>query len=227
MDENINKNYIYCSECGNKNDSTSKFCTNCGKKLIILEDNSRKTSINLKKAVKDSEVYKDFMDRVYDENSRADFDNKDMINFIQKKVDYYIPKFKDIQELQQTTSWNWAAFFFNSWWFLYRKMYAYGFGLIIGSFLITVILPISSVILNLVIAILSGLYGNIVYLKQVQKELDTVKNMEYDMKQRILISRGGVNIIIPIILAIIAIGILLLIGALGVFFFLFTSPYYY
>ena len=89
------------------------------------------------------------------------------------------------------------------------------------------ILPISSVILNLVIAILSGLYGNIVYLKQVQKELDTVKNMEYDMKKRILISRGGVNIIIPIILAIIAIGILLLIGALGVFFFLFTSPYYY
>ena len=76
-------------------------------------------------------------------------------------------------------------------------------------------------------ALLSGLFGNILYLKQVQKQLQSVEGMEVDLKQRILLNRGGVNLAIPVILAILALGILVLIGALGAFFYMFTSSYYY
>lgn len=219
--------FIYCSKCGKKRSKDDKFCTNCGNKLMTIEDSIKNTTENIKGAIKNNETYKSFTDTSYDENSRADFDNRDMANFIQKKVEYYIPKFKEIQELYKTTSWNWAAFFFNSWWFLYRKMYAIGFGIIIADIVIGAVMPYLSLIFSIAMAVVSGLYGNIAYLKHVQSQLDSLIHMDEDMKQRLILDKGGVNIVIPIILAIITIGIFLLIGAIGAFFFMLTSPYYY
>lgn len=219
--------FIYCSKCGKKSPKDDKFCTNCGNKLLTIEDSIKNTTENIKDAIKNNETYKSFMDTSYDENSRADFDNRDMVNFIQKKTEYYIPKFKDIQESYKTTSWNWAAFFFNSWWFLYRKMYAIGFGIIIADIVIGMVVPYLSLIASIAIAVISGLYGNIAYLKHIQKQLDSFRQMEENIKQRLILSKGGVNIVIPIILAIIIIGFFLLIGALGAFFFMLTSPHYY
>ncbi|MCC3868754.1 DUF2628 domain-containing protein [Terrisporobacter mayombei] len=219
--------FIYCSKCGKKSSKDTKFCTNCGNKLITIEDSIKNTTENIKDAIKNNETYKSFADTSYDENCRSDFDNRDMVNFIQKKEEYYIPKFKEIQELYKSTSWNWAAFFFNSWWFLYRKMYAIGFGLIIADVVIGLLIPSLSLIASIAIAVISGLYGNIAYLKYIQKQLISFTNMDDDIKQRLILDKGGVNIVIPIILSIITIGFLLLIGALGTFLFMFSSPYYY
>lgn len=219
--------FIYCSKCGKKSSKDAKFCTNCGNKLTTIEDSIKRTTENIKDVIKNNETYKSFTDTSYDENSRADFNNKDMVNFIQKKVEYYIPKFKDIQESYKSTSWNWAAFFFNSWWFLYRKMYAIGFGIIIADIVIGSVIPYLSLVASIAIAVISGLYGNITYLKHIQKQLDSLRNMDEDIKQRLILNKGGVNIVIPVILAIITIVIFLLISALGAFFFMFTSPYYY
>lgn len=219
--------FIYCSKCGKKSSKDAKFCTNCGNKLVTIEDSIKNTTENFKEAVKNNETYKSFTDNSYDENYRADFENRDMINFIQKKEEYYIPKFKEIQELYKSTSWNWAAFFFNSWWFLYRKMYAIGFGLIIADIVIGVLTPPLSLITSIAIAVISGLYGNIAYLKHIQTQLISFTKMDDDIKQRLILNKGGVNIAIPIILVIITIGFLLLIGALGTFLFMFSSPYYY
>lgn len=219
--------FIYCSKCGKKSSKDAKFCTNCGNKLITIEDSIKNTTENIKDVIKNNETYKSFIDTSYDENSRADFDNRDMVNFIQKKVEYYIPKFKDMQELYKSTSWNWAAFFFSSWWFLYRKMYAIGFGIILATIVIESFIPYLSLIISIATSVISGLYGNIVYLKHIQKQLDSFRNMDEDIKQRLILSKGGVNIVIPLILGIITIGIFLLIGLLGAFFFMLTSPSYY
>lgn len=219
--------FIYCSKCGKKSSKDAKFCTNCGNKLVTIEDSIKNTTEDFKEAVKNNETYKSFTDNSYDENYRADFENRDMINFIQKKEEYYIPKFKEIQELYKSTSWNWAAFFFNSWWFLYRKMYAIGFGLIIADIVIGVLTPPLSLITSIAIAVISGLYGNIAYLKHIQTQLISFTKMDDDIKQRLILNKGGVNIAIPIILVIITIGFLLFIGALGTFLFMFSSPYYY
>ena len=219
--------FIYCSKCVKKSSKDAKFCTNCGNKLITIEDSIKNTTENIKDVIKNNETYKSFIDTSYDENSRADFDNRDMVNFIQKKVEYYIPKFKDMQELYKSTSWNWAAFFFSSWWFLYRKMYAIGFGIILATIVIESFIPYLSLIISIATSVISGLYGNIVYLKHIQKQLDSFRNMDEDIKQRLILSKGGVNIVIPLILGIITIGIFLLIGLLGAFFFMLTSPSYY
>lgn len=219
--------FIYCSKCGKKSSKDAKFCTNCGNKLITIEDSIKNTTENIKEVIKNNETYKNFTDNSYDESYRVDFDNMDMVNFIQKKTDYYIPKFKEIQESYSSTSWNWAAFFFNSWWFLYRKMYAIGFGIIILNIIIGSIIPHLSLISSIAIAVISGLYGNVAYLKHVQNQLGSFSNMNEDTRRGLIISKGGVNIVIPIILAIITIGCFLLIGALGAFFFMLSSPYYY
>lgn len=224
---NSTENFVYCSKCGKKNSTYDKFCTNCGNKLTSIEDTVINAAKEVKESVTGSKTYQEFNNTTYEEGYKADFNNKDMVNFIQKNVEYYIPTFKDIEELHKSTSWNWAAFFFNSWWFLYRKMYAYGFGIIAGSFILTSIMPMLSFILNIVIAVLCGLYGNIVYLNQTRKQLQSVATMDADLKQRILLSRGGVNIVIPIILAILTLGAILLVAALGSFFYMFSSPYYY
>lgn len=221
MEEN---NFIYCQKCGSKNSNNAKFCTNCGNKLITIEDSIKHTTENIKDVIKNNETYKSFTDTSYDENYRADFDNRDMINFIQKNAKYYILKFKEMQESYKTTSWNWPAFFFSSWWFLYRKMYAIGFGIIIASSIIATIIPQVSLIVGIATSIISGLYGNTIYLKHIQKQLDSLGNVEEDLKERLILSKGGVNIVIPIILAIITIGFFLLMGA---FFFIFTSSYTY
>lgn len=219
--------FIYCSKCGKKSSKNAKFCTNCGNKLITIEDNIKNATENIKDTIKNNETYRSFTDNNYDENYKADFDNIEMVNFIQKKEEYYIPKFKEIQEFYRSTSWNWAAFFFNSWWFLYRKMYTIGFGLIIADILIGSLMPSLSLIISIAIAVISGLYGNIAYLKHIQKQLNYFINMGDEIKQRLILNKGGVNIAIPIILAIITLVFLLLIGTLGTFLFMFSSPYYY
>lgn len=217
-------NYIYCSKCGKENFKDAKFCINCGNKLSTTEDTIKSTTESVKDVIKNNETYKRFTDNSYNESCKADFNNNDMINFIQTKVEYYIPKFKEIQELYKSTSWNWAAFFFNSWWFLYRKMYTIGFGIIIGEMILGAIIPSLSLLINICVAVVSGLYGNIVYLKHIQQELDGMNNMDTDIKERMIIGKGGVNRVI-IIVAIVVLVFFLFIGVLGAL--MFNSLYFY
>ncbi|MEG0856283.1 MAG: DUF2628 domain-containing protein [Terrisporobacter sp.] len=224
---NSTENFKYCSKCGKKNSAYDKFCTHCGNKLTSIEDSVKNTVNEVKEGITGSKTYQEFTKSDYEDEYKADFNNKDMVNFIQKKVEYYIPTFKEIEDDNKSTSWNWAAFFFNSWWLLYRKMYAYGFGIIAGTFILTSIMPMSSFVVNIIVAVLCGLYGNILYLKQTVNQLRSVATMDSELKQRILLSRGGVNIVIPIILGIITLLALLLVGAVGTFFYMLSSPYYY
>lgn len=216
---------IYCSKCGYKNSTSSKFCSNCGNSLKSIEDNIKDATKNIKKAINNNETYKNFTSISYSECGRADWENTDMINFIQKKPEYYIPKFKEIQDLNKSTSWNWASFFFSSSWFLYRKMYAIGFGIIVLE-LILGFIPIVGPICGLVVAILSGLYGNIQYLKFTQAQLESVSTLKEDIKQRILLSKGGVNIVLPVAICIIWAIVIFVVFFLGTLLMMY-SPYYY
>ena len=60
-------------------------------------------------------------------------------------------------------------------------MYGIGFGIIAFTFIVTSMAPAISTILNIGVALLSGLFGNILYLKQVQKQLQSVEGMEVDL----------------------------------------------
>lgn len=52
------------------------------------------------------------------------FENEDMVNFIQDNAQSYMYKFEKMKEKNKPYSWNWAAFLVSVFWFVYRKMYA-------------------------------------------------------------------------------------------------------
>lgn len=217
--------YIFCSKCGQKNSVTSKFCIHCGNSLKGIEDNIKDITKNIKESINNNETYKNLTNTSYSQSSKANWENQDMINLIQKNTEYYIPKFKQMQDAQKTISWNWASFFFNSLWFLYRKMYIWGFGIIGVSFILNFI-PILGPVASLALSILSGLYGNILYLNYTQKQLNEFDNLNDDVKLRVLLSKGGVNIVIPIVVFIIFSIILLILGFFSALLLL-EYPYYY
>ena len=224
IDDNFNK--IICSRCGLENSNENNFCLRCGNKLI-------KDGSSFKDTIYNNSRFKNFTSINQDERFSSDWDNLDMISFIQKKTEYYIPKFKEMQEFNKSASWNWSAFFFNELWFLYRKMYGIGFGLMALSFILSYI-PIIGGFLPFAIYILSGFYGNMLYLKHVEKNLTNANNMHEDIKNRFLLSSGGVNIILPLVLVlllVILVAILVLIFGIAFssqfFFDPFVDSYFY
>ena len=55
----------------------------------------------------------------------GDFTAKDYASVVQKNSQSYIPKFMRMSKTGAKNSWNWAAFFFAPFWFVYRKMYGW------------------------------------------------------------------------------------------------------
>lgn len=133
-----------------------------------------------------------------DTSNKASWDNKDMVDFIQKNPEYYIPKFEQMQQYEKSTSWNWASFFIFPLWLLYRKMYAYGFGVMVLSFVLSYI-PFIGIISALAIPILGGLFANSLYLKHIEKNLGELNNLNADARHRVILSKGGVNLALPIV----------------------------
>ena len=203
----IEKDIVYCSKCGLKNSSSSKYCSSCGNNLKNIED-------SIKSAINNNQTYKKLVG--FDANStiNASWDNKDMVDFIQKNPEYYIPKFEQIQKYGKSTSWNWASFFFGYMWFLYRKMYAYGFGLMALSFILSYI-PFIGIVVALGLPILTGLFGNSIYLKHIEKNLQEVSNLNEDTRHRIIINKGGVNIALPIIIYVVIFILVLILEAVS------------
>lgn len=56
----------------------------------------------------------------------GDFTAKEYAEVVQKGSQSYIPKFQRMARQGKKNTWNWAAFFFAPFWFVYRKMYGWG-----------------------------------------------------------------------------------------------------
>ncbi len=140
--------------------------------------------------------------------------NEDYAAFIDKNVHKFLPKFNGYG-VNPTTfhpGWNWAAFFFSFWWFLYRKMYLWA----IISFL-TLCLPY----FNLLILIGWGVAANELYYRHANTKISEIKghcSNEYAMYLR---DAGGVNSWVPWVALLVSSGLFvlaLLFGVLGMIF---------
>lgn len=173
------KQKIFCTECGKENPGDSKFCIKCGSALVRSYDNR-------------------FTSNLSTPSIDTDWENKDLVNYIYKNVEYYIPKFQHIKESGSSVSWNWAAFFFNIYWFFYRKMYGVGAIVILANIAFSFLSGVG-VVLNLVLAVCIGVFGNSVYLKHAEKDLESIKNLDENARQRAALQKGGVSVVVPII----------------------------
>jgi hypothetical protein len=109
------------------------------------------------------------------------------------KQDYYIPKFQQMKSQNKKTSWNWVAFFFTPYWFMYRKMYGYGFAALGVAFLISLInAPIIS-FLALGGYIVMGIFANYIYMQWLENNATQAKTMNEPFRTQFLQKNGGVN----------------------------------
>jgi len=91
-----------------------------------------------------------------------------------------------------STSWNWAAFLFTGYWFIYRKMYGIGFA-ILGANLLFSFFGVINYLLSIGVSIFAGIMGNNLYMKYVDKELYYAKSLPEFQKLPVLSQRGGTN----------------------------------
>lgn len=210
--EKISRDTVFCSACGTKNTSISSFCSNCGSELV-----SNKQNIDYKK---DNSNIQSNVIRNTNNYSESD----DIMKFVEKNTQFYQNKFDTITKTGSKITWNWAAFFLNIYWLLYRKMYLQAGGL----FLITIILnciPYIGWLVSIGVTIAFGMYANSIYLDHIQKKLIEINNLDYSQREVAIQSKGGVNLVLPI--AIFAgIVILTFIVVIG-FGVLLSSMFYY
>jgi len=95
--------------------------------------------------------------------------------YIRSKIDYYTNRFSNMEMTSSKVSWNWCAFLFTSYWLIYRKMYKL-FAVVAVIELILIPAAASFVeslqLLNLVVCVLLGLFGNYLYMKNIDNLIE-------------------------------------------------------
>ena len=133
----------------------------------------------------------------YAQNNYANNDPR--LEFVGTNQYYYSQKFSEMTLQNKNSSWNWCAFLFAPWWFIYRKMYAWGFGYLGISLLLTV-LPKWGIILFLSLAapitarILFGVFGNNIYMKHLNKLVSEGATYPPTVRPSFVSRKGGVNL---------------------------------
>lgn len=135
--------------------------------------------------------------------------NEDYAAFIDKNVHTYLSRFNRyaMDPAGFHPGWNWAAFFFTFWWFLYRKMYLWA---------ALVFLLLWAPYFNLLVLIGCGIAANNLYFKQATAKISELKAMHGSQYAIYLRDMGGVNGWVPWVALLVSGGFLLL-AMLGFF----------
>lgn len=132
--------------------------------------------------------------------------NEEFKKFIGKNYHIFIPKFDKFSIMPAAfhPSWNWPAFFFAPWWFLYRKMYLWA----VLSF-ICLWIPY----LNLLAWIGWAVAANDLYYKHMHKKIAELKAFHGPEYEQYLLTIGGVHGWVPLVAIIVTLTPIALAGA--------------
>lgn len=117
--------------------------------------------------------------------------------FLGKNEVYYEKKFAQLQGGQLT--WNWAAACFTSFWFIYRRMYLWGYLSLLGQIILAAVLVYAWPVAPLLACILFGMFGNRIYLSHVEKEMKLVQRLSKQNRLIEYADKGGVRLAHPLI----------------------------
>ncbi len=120
-----------------------------------------------------------------------EFGEETIRKYVQKNADYYIAKWKLMSITGSKISWNWAAFFFTSLWFGYRKMYFYGFLYI--TFNLLSFIPLYGILIWLVLWFGTGMFGNYLYAIKTYQDLMEIKVTTHtqELFEKRVVEKGG------------------------------------
>lgn len=133
-----------------------------------------------------------------DENRNTNYKrvkiNDDVIQLIGGNSEYYMNKFQTMKTEIKKTSWNWPAFLCIGYWFIYRKMYAYGAILVLMTFLLSFTDSVLISISGLIVTICIGIYGNYIYMVFLEDKVQKTTNMSQIEKEQYLAKNSDVNL---------------------------------
>ena len=118
----------------------------------------------------------------------------DLETFVDKNREYYVPRFREMKTQNRKNSWNWSAFLWTPYWFMYRKMYGYGFAAFGIAFLITMInLPLFSM-LAIGGEVIIGIFANYIYMKWLERKANEAQLLEEPFKTQFIQKHSGVSV---------------------------------
>ncbi len=212
-DEQGSSSHVFCTKCGTQNSSDYAFCSKCGNALRATSSAPVYTQANpantnpyayTQQSYNPQPTYTPYQqNNYYNQNNTYGQQSyyaqsngavdADVAALVGTKQEYYIPKFQQMKAQNKKTTWNWVAFFFTPYWFMYRKMYGYGFATLGAAFLINLINdPIIS-FLSLGGYITIGLFANYIYMQWVEKNANQAKPMNEPFRTQFIQKKSGVN----------------------------------
>ncbi|MDO4543575.1 MAG: RING finger protein [Clostridia bacterium] len=170
--------FIICKNCDTKNDSSLLFCQVCGHSLIPEKEAPPPPPVSsaAEPPKPHRETYETEMQRLIGAN-----------------VVKYIYKFKEMELRNKKTSWNFNAFWAAPFWFLYRKMYPYGIGLLAIDILLALIDVALFPVAILFGHIAAGLWANGIYMRSLESKVQRASGMSEPYKAHFISKNGGVS----------------------------------
>jgi len=131
------------------------------------------------------------------------------------RADYYLRRWRQMDESGKSYSWNWPACLLNTFWFAYRKMWA---PTIVTALAYLVAAPFLDptrpmrfriAALSLVgLSFVTGAFGNLLYRRQAEKLVAGPASLEQ------LRARGGVSLVLAIAAAVVLTVLSMVVGML-------------
>lgn len=157
-------NAVYCINCGHRNMNTATFCQSCGENLNALYSKD---------------------ENVASFHSWPDRNKYDL--FIGTNQAHYFHKWRFNNGTLEKWGFNWVVFFFGVFWFGYRKMYGWMFGILAIDILLGVLcfisaiigldfLAISAYISTPFLNIIFAAYANKLYFQHVRKKVKEIES---------------------------------------------------
>lgn len=196
-------NGLVCRKCGAAYTEGQRFCGSCGNVLL----NDEKILMQQKGFGEGQQVDSYYSTPDTDYNSYQRSIDEDMKIFIGANEEYYFERFQKGSKV----SWNWSSAFWGSYWYAYRRMYLMQFLYYVSYFLYVILLCLitfgiffhtrnvaaASVVTLLVALVLpfvfSGILGNYLYKRHVEKHVKRARSMEGNMKEAYLRKKGGTS----------------------------------
>lgn len=185
---------VFCTRCGAPNTAAFSFCSRCGNRLTGAGQIQTAPVYPQINPVQNSFIYANqapvYQQPVYNQNAGID---PDIAGLIGTNIHYYLPIFQKMMSRNEKTSWNWAAFFFAPYWFLYRKMYGYGIAALSGSFLPVLLDAPSLFVFLLAGYIVIGIFANYIYMKELEKWARRAKAWSEPYHSQFIFRNSGGN----------------------------------
>ena len=99
---------------------------------------------------------------------------KDLALYVKENTHYFLPKFKEMSTRKKSASWNWAAFFLDGIYLLYRKVWSWGILVLVA----TLILSLPSLAISYS-SLYYNLNGSLPFARETILQLDNLGNVCY------------------------------------------------